>query len=129
MEIVKSIDRQSYAVKISLEEGGQVVGWVFLYIKFQDRHIEPYGYLENLFVEPAFQKRGLGTRLINLAIAEAKERGCYKIIGTSKHHKIDVHRWYEKHGFKKYGYAFRLDLIEDSRTMTSDGEEAWTELV
>ncbi len=128
MEIKKVIDRNSFAVKITLEEVGQVMGWAFLYIMFQDRHVEPYGYLENVFVEPAYQKRGLGTQLINLAIAEAKERGCYKIIGTSKHHKIEIHQWYEKNGFKKYGYAFRLDLIEDTRTVTSDGKEEWTPL-
>lgn len=128
MEIKKEIKRDSYAVKITLEEDGKVFGWAFMYIMFQDRHPEPYGYLENVYVEPEHQKQGYGTQLVRLAIEEARQRGCYKIIGTSKHHKISVHRWYEKHGFKKMGYEFRLDLIKDTEVKTKDGKEEWTEL-
>jgi len=126
MEVQKEIKKDSFAVKVSLVEGETVIGWAHVFIKYQDRHDEPYAYLENVYVEPEFQKQGHGKKLVQLAIEEAKERGCYKIIGTSKHHKTKVHEFYEKMGFAKYGYAFRMDLIEDTQTKTKDGKEAWT---
>lgn len=120
MEIKKEIKRDGYAVKIRAEEDGKIMGWAYVYVMFQDRHPEPYAYLENVYVEPAFRSRGVGTDLVKLAIAEAKERGCYKIIGTSKAHKTEVHAWYERNGFVKMGVEFRMDLIKDSKVITKD---------
>ncbi len=120
MEIKKEIKKDSFAVKISLEEAGKIMGWAYLCIIFQDRHKEPYGLMENVYIEPEYRSRGLGKELVKLLIAEAKERGCYKIIGTSKHSKPEVHTFYEKFGFKNIGAEFRMDLIQDSKVMTKD---------
>lgn len=120
MEIKKTIEKKCYAVKISLEEDGQTAGWVFVYIMFQCRHLEPYAYLENVYVEQNYRSRGIGTQLVKLAIDEARAQGCYKIIGTSKQSKTEVHRWYEKYGFEKMGFEFRMDLIKDSKVLTKD---------
>ena len=128
MEIKKEVKKENYAVKISLEENGKVLGWAYVLIQYQDRHKEPYAYLENVYVEPGHQKAGYGTQLVKLALEEARARGCYKIIGTSKHHKKTVHEFYQKNGFTKYGYAFRIDLKKDTKTLTSDGTEEWTAL-
>lgn len=119
MQIKKEIKKDAFAVKISIEEDGAVLGWAYVYIIFQDRHPEPYAYIENVYVEPEHRKKGTGKQLLDLAIAEAKERGCYKIIGTSKMHKTDVHEWYEKYGFEKMGYEFRMDL-KQSDVKTKD---------
>ena len=126
MNISKEKKNESYSIKITVDIDGEIVGWTQVFIKFQDRHDEPYAYLENVYVQPEHQGKGYGGKLVKLAIEEAIEQGCYKIIGTSKHHKTHVHAFYEKFGFKKYGYAFRMDLIEDSVTKTKDGKEEWT---
>ena len=120
MEIKKEIKKEGYAVKITIEENNEVLGWTYIYIMFQDRHPEPYAYLENVYIEPEHRSRGLGKQLVQLAIDEAKERGCYKIIGTSKMSKPDVHAFYEKMGFEKMGYEFRMDLIHDTKVITKD---------
>jgi len=120
MEIKKEIKRKGYAVRLAAEEDGKEVGHAYVYIIFQDRHVEPYAYLENVYVEKEHRSHGVGTKLITQAIAEAKERGCYKIIGTSKAHKTEVHAWYERHGFTKVGVEFRMDLIEGSKVITKD---------
>lgn len=119
MRIKKEIKKDAFAVKIILEEESKILGWAFVYIMFQDRHPGPYAYLENVYVEQEYRSRGLGTKLVELAIAEAKERGCYKIIGTSKLEKTSVHAFYEKHGFQKMGYEFRMDL-KKSKLLTKD---------
>lgn len=126
MDIKKEKKTDSFAIKISIEEHGQPVGWAHVFIKFQDRHDEPYAYLENVFVHPEYQGKGYGRRLVSLAIDEAKSHGCYKIIATSKHQKERVHDFYQKFGFVKYGYAFRNDLIDDVKTNTADGKEEWS---
>ena len=110
MKVRKSIVKKSYAVKFEFWEAKKRLAWAYLYIIFQDRHQEPYALLENVYVEKEYRDRGLGTKLINLAISEAKKRGCYKIIGTSKKTNIGAHRFYERFGIKKIGYEFRLDL-------------------
>ena len=120
MEIKTEIKRDSFAVKISLEEDRKVLGWAYLYVIFQDRHKEPYGLMENLYVEPEYRSRGLGTKLVELLIEEAKKQNCYKLIGTSKKIKPDVHAFYKRHGFEEIGLEFRMDLIKDSKVMTTD---------
>ena len=93
-----------------MKEGGKKAAGGYLYLIFQDRHREPYGLMENIFVEPAYRNRGLGTTLVARIIAEAKKRKCYKLIGTSKTANTGAHRFYERFGFKKIGYEFRMDL-------------------
>lgn len=120
MEIKKEIKRDTFAVKIILEEGGKVLGWAYLYVIFQDRHKEPYGLMENVYVEPEYRNRGLGAKLVELLIEEAKKHNCYKLIGTSKKIKPDVHAFYKRHGFEEMGLEFRMDLIKDSKVITKD---------
>ena len=119
MEVKKEKINKSFAIKITLEEDKKILGWAYLYVIFQDRHAEPYGLMENVYVEQKYRTRGLGKQLVELLIAEAKEQGCYKLIGTSKINKPEVHGFYEKFGFVKMGYEFRLDL-KASQVLTSD---------
>ncbi|MFZ2189543.1 MAG: GNAT family N-acetyltransferase [Candidatus Magasanikiibacteriota bacterium] len=120
MEVKKEVKKDSYSVKISLEEDGKAMGWAYLYVIFQDRHKEPYGLMENVYIEPDYRSRGLGKELVKLLVEEAKERGCYKLIGTSKMSKPDVHSFYEKYGFEKMGFEFRMNLIENTKILTKD---------
>lgn len=119
MQVKKETRKDCYAIKISLEESGNIMGWAYLYLIFQDRHTEPYGLMENVYIEKDFRGRGLGSKLVELIIEEAKKHNCYKIIGTSKHIKPEVHAFYLKHGFKDIGLEFRMDLKE-SKILTKD---------
>ncbi len=97
-------------VRLSAEESGEEMGAMYLYLIRNDSHKEPYALLEDLLVKEEYRKRGIGTALIKEALAEAKRLKCYKIIGTSRNSRTEVHRFYEKLGFKKYGVEFRIDL-------------------
>ncbi len=110
MEIKKEIKKDCYAVKITAEENGTVLGRVFLYVIFNGLHAEPYGLVEDLFVEEAARQRGLGTQLVKAAIVEAKARQCYKLIGTTRYSKKDVQEWYQRIGFADFGKEFRMDF-------------------
>ena len=45
------------------------------------------------------------------SIEEAKKQGCYKLVGTSRHGRDKLHKWYEELGFKNYGLEFRINLL------------------
>jgi GNAT superfamily N-acetyltransferase len=111
MELQKENIRNSYAVKITAQENGQEVGRVWLYILYNDLHKEPYGWLEDVFVDESERGNGLGTELVQSAIGEARKIGCYKVICASRFSREQIHVWYEKIGFKKHGVEFRMDLI------------------
>lgn len=97
-------------VRISIVEDKQELARAFLYLLKNDLHLEPFGLMEDVFVQDEFRGKGLGTQLVKELIQEARRRGCYKLICTSRHSKPQVHQWYEQIGFKNQGIEFRLDF-------------------
>lgn len=110
MELQKTTLNDAYAIKITAEENGKEVGRIFVYVLFNDLHDEPFGLLEDLYVEESYRGKGHGAKLLTDAIAIAKEKGCYKLLCTSRHKRMHLHEWYQKFGFKNYGIEFRMDL-------------------
>lgn len=109
MNIHTSI-KQSSAVKLTIEDAGGTIGHAYLYLIQNDLHAEPYGLLEDVFIEESHRGKGYGSKLVEAIIAEAKAHGCYKLIGTTRHERKDVHAFYERLGFKNHGLEFRMDL-------------------
>lgn len=115
MNIQASIDPRPFAVKLTARNNaGTIIGWAYLYIIFQDRHAEPYGYAENVYIVPEERGKGIGTDLIRAVVAEARRQGCYKVIGTSKTSNERAHIFYERLGFRNVGVEFRIDLKESA---------------
>ena len=97
-------------VKIMLEENGRQIGRGFLYLLHNDLHAEPFGLMEDIFVEESFRGQGYGEKITTAIIEEAKRRGCYKLICTSRFSNEKAHHLYEKLGFKKHGNEFRMEF-------------------
>jgi len=97
-------------LKFTCRHEGKVVGRAFLYIMRNELHDRPFGLLEDVFVEPDQRGKGLATTLVQQVIAEAKKRGCYKLVATSRHERAKVHELYFKLGFKSRGIEFRIDF-------------------
>lgn len=110
MQLNKEITKNVYGVKITSTNNGKVVGTVFLYVLYNSVHVEPFGYLEYVIVDEEYRGKGIGGQLVKAVIAEAKERGCYKLIATSRFGKGEVHEWYKRLGFKDCGVEFRMDF-------------------
>ncbi len=110
MKIHKQVKQDGYAIRLSAVENGKDLGAMYLYLIHNDSHTEPYGLLEDLLVKEEHRKKGIGTALVKEAIAEAKRLHCYKVIGTSRMARTEVHHFYEKLGMKKWGYEFRMDV-------------------
>lgn len=59
----------------------------------------PLAYLEELYVRPKLRDQGIGTRLLETALADARARGCCEMhIGVDAI-DTDARRFYERHGF------------------------------
>ena len=107
---LKKIKKNSNAIKFEMKSGSKTIGRMYLYLIKNDLHKNRYGLLEDLFVDEKVRGHGIGTILLRAAITEAKKRKLYKLIGTSRMSRERVHVFYEKYGFEKYGFEFRMDL-------------------
>ncbi len=108
---IDKIERTNHkSIKFFVMDGGIEVGRATLYLVENDLHNKPYGLLEDVFVDESARSKGIGTELVIKVIKEAKAQKCHKLIGTSRFTRENVHKWYEKLGFDKHGYEFRMDL-------------------
>lgn len=104
---------ESTGIRLSYELDGKEVARAFLYIFRNDLHKEPVGYLEDVFVDLGHRRRGLGNEIVRQIIKEAQSHGCYKLVGTSRHSRPEVHDIYTQLGFTDWGREFRMDLESD----------------
>ena len=101
---------KSEGIRISAEDGGKEIGRIFLYILKNDLRKESFGYMEDIFVDENYRKKGIGSKLIEEVIKLAKEKKCYKIVATSRYKSENVHRLYKKLGFEDFGKEFKMYL-------------------
>ena len=109
MEVTKK-EVTARGIKLTYHEGGEEIARVRLYILPNDLHEAPFCFIEDVFVNKQYRGRGFGTQIVSEALKEAKARGCYKVICTSRFVKTRVHEMYERIGFSRQGIEFRLDL-------------------
>ena len=107
---VKSVDVSTRGTKFFIERDGKQVARAFLYILYNELHSQPFGFLEDVFVLPELRNKGYGVSVVRMAIACAKEQGCYKLIATSRHGRTKHHELCVKAGFKDHGVEFRMDF-------------------
>lgn len=65
------------------------------------------GHIEDVAVARDAQRSGIGTALVEFAVAQAKEMGCYKVI---LHCFSELSGFYRRMGFRDYNIGMRLDL-------------------
>ncbi len=107
----KLVSKKSEAFKISLQsDSGEEIGRASIYLINNDLHDKAYALLEDVFVNEEHRGKGLGKQLVEKAVKEAKNQGCYKIIGTSRNTRLEVHTFYKQLGFEQYGFEFRMNL-------------------
>ncbi len=107
------VDRRNLAaqgIRFSVSDEGTEVARAYLYLMHNDLHQEPFGLMEDVFVDESQRGAGLGTRLVNEIVAAAKEHGCYKLIAMSRDSRLKVHDLYRRLGFSDHGREFRIDF-------------------
>lgn len=104
-------EHRAYCKKILVRDGVKDIGRAYVYIIYNSLHDAPYGLLEDVFVDEAYRGNGIGSELLRRSVLEAKQCGCYKLIATSRAERENVHEWYGRSGFRKYGVEFRMDFL------------------
>jgi GNAT superfamily N-acetyltransferase len=75
------------------------------------KSVRPYALIENVITDIDHRKKGIGKKVINMAIMYAKQNDCYKVQLLSGITRIDAHLFYEKIGFSgntKKGFEIRF---------------------
>lgn len=109
MKIVQDSE-ECVGIKLLVKnDAGENVGRAYLYI-MRNIHDKPFGFLEDVFIEENMRGKGVGSSLVRHIIQEARGAGCYKLIANSRHSRPQVHRLYEKIGFKNHGLEFRIEF-------------------
>lgn len=83
---------------------GQVVGCIGI------SELEPGLFrLNRLYVRPPMHRKGIGGRLVDWVIAEARRRNGRRIILFSDIAFLDAHRLYERKGFRRTRFRYAPD--------------------
>ena len=93
------------------ETGKRVVGAYTLAILDNFCHRgEPHGVVEDVAVDPALHRGGIGKAMMEHAIGLCRQKGCYKLTLSSNLKREKAHAFYDALGFERHGYSFRTDL-------------------
>ncbi|MFC2971998.1 GNAT family N-acetyltransferase [Azotobacter bryophylli] len=82
-------------------EFGRIIGMVNLLYTVSTALGAPVALLEDMVVDTAARDRGLGTQLLEAAIATAKSRGCRRITLLTDADNADAQRFYARQGFAR----------------------------
>ena len=97
-----------------VEHDGAVIGSASLVIVPNLGHNgAPYALVENVVVDESARGQGHGDALMRHIIDAARQAGCYKVVLTSRKHRKDAHRFYERLGFEATSEGFRYTFTPD----------------
>ncbi len=105
------IDADSNQHLMVAERDGRTVGTLQLtVIPGLSRRGATRALIEAVRVHADSRGSGLGSQLIEWAIAEARRQGCVLIQLTSDATRIEAHRFYERLGFEASHLGFKMQL-------------------
>ncbi len=107
-----SLESKVYRVE-ALTSDGNKIGGASLFIITSESRNQPYGLIENVFVEEEYRDNKLGPKLVREVVQIAQRENCYKVIGTSRFRNEYIHGIYRNLGFNDYGIEFRLSMSGD----------------
>lgn len=114
VDALAAIAADPSATVLVAEVGGRVVGMCQLMIL---RHLQHRGgrcaEIESMHVARTHRSGGIGSVLLEAAVARAAAAGCYRVQLTSNLARPGAHRFYERHGFTPSHAGFKRYLLED----------------
>jgi GNAT superfamily N-acetyltransferase len=70
----------------------------------------PSALVENVVVDERCRSQGIGAAMMHFAMDEARRAGCYKLALSSNLVRERAHAFYDRLGFERHGYSFRVML-------------------
>ena len=97
------------------EQHQKIVGSFALLVMDNLGHLgAPSAIPEDVVVAPALHGNGIGQAMMRFALERCREKGCYKLMLSSKAKRERAHAFYEALGFSRHGFSFRIDLPQVS---------------
>lgn len=109
MAYTSKIDDEKNYYIIGIDDSN-VIGFLSLVIDYQLHHVQKVATIEELIVSSKYRSNGIGKNLLENAIEYAKNNKCDVIELTSGFSRERAHKFYEKNGFKKGSYKFKMEL-------------------
>lgn len=88
--------------------GNKIVGTIGLLMMDSVPNGIPTGFVENLVVNRAWRRKGVGRQLMQFAIEICRSKNCFELALFSRLGNEDAHRFYESLGLRKKGYTFTV---------------------
>ena len=101
---------EAEGIRVSVTDDGVEVGRAYLYLMVNDLHNQPFGLMEDVYIDEAYRGKGVGSELVKLVIKLAQEANCYKLIATSRTARSKVHELYQRLGLTQHGIEFRINF-------------------
>jgi GNAT superfamily N-acetyltransferase len=112
-KVWKEIDNNENIQYFGAIDEGRVVSTCYaVLIPNLSRGCRSICFIENVVTDKDYRKLGLASRVMDMAIAFAKDHHCYKVILQSGIARTEAHRFYEHmgfHGETKKAFDMRLD--------------------
>jgi N-acetylglutamate synthase-like GNAT family acetyltransferase len=83
--------------------GDKVIGCISLHVLPMFHLAKKLGRITSFVVTGALRGRGAGSQLLASAQAWLESAGCSKFELTSADHRVEAHRFYERHGYCRDG--------------------------
>ena len=99
-----------YTLYVAEQESAVVGTFALLVMDNLGHQGAPSAVVEDVMVAPDRQRNGIGRAMMRFAIERARARRCYKLLLSSNARREHAHAFYERLGFARHGYSFRVDL-------------------
>jgi GNAT superfamily N-acetyltransferase len=100
----------SYCVYVAEIDGAIVATYELLIMDSLAKHGKKAGIVEDVAVSPDHQGRGIGRAMMQHAMQQCRDAGCYKMILSSGLQRTKAHDFYDSTGFERHGFSFRVAL-------------------
>ena len=98
-KIWEKIEQNNIKYFIAIENNKVISSCYLAIIPNLTRNGRSNGFIENVITDEKYRKKGIGKRIIKMAIEYGKQNNCYKIILQSSFKRKENHIFYEKCGF------------------------------
>jgi GNAT superfamily N-acetyltransferase len=109
--LAEMLDPNDYAVYVAELPGGQVAGWIGVYM-FRSVELDSFAEISGLVVDQQVRSRGIGMALLSAAEQWARSHGCKVISVRSNVGRDRAHGFYASNGYEhiKTQKEFRKSL-------------------
>ena len=111
-KIWDEIEKNGTKYFIAMEDNKIISSCYLAIISNLTRSGKSNGFIENVITDEKYRKKGIGKKIIEMAIEYGKRNNCYKIILQSSFKRKENHVFYEKCGFdgnSKRAFQIRIE--------------------